>query len=261
MKKVAIFVVFFVAFCVPSAKAQNTDFSLQKDPFFQMQWVLKNPDGPFLEHAKVLIGDKKTDKYYYLPKSFWENKESDLDLKEMLREKFIRLHLPYAFWAQEVSGIDMVLFLSIAARESAWGTSERTAKSGGELFSIKLKEFQKGLGFTESIHYLDDSKDEEFVKLYFGWKSSTWVSFKLFILSITQDHYIKRLRDGGVNMSRKVVRWKTGDYSNTAATTMYSAEGYFQTLCGHESFNWASNCEGYSVNFANMRILLAKNNN
>ncbi|MCX6747470.1 MAG: hypothetical protein NTW98_00780 [Candidatus Nomurabacteria bacterium] len=158
MKKVAIIVVFFVAFCVPSAKAQNTDFSLQKDPFFQMQWVLKNPDGPFLQYTKTLLDNKI--KYYYLPKSFWEDQESNLDLKEMLREKFVKLYAAHAFWAQEVSGIDQVLFLAIAARETAWGTSERYAKSGGELFSVKLKEFQKSIGFTEGIHYSDDSKDE-----------------------------------------------------------------------------------------------------
>ncbi len=247
----------FVMFCLSfSVKAQNTNFSLNKDPFFQMQWALKNPDGLFLKHTKTLEDNKV--KYFYLPKSFWEDQESNLDLKEMLRTKFIILYRPYAIWAQEVSGIDMVLFLAIAARESAWGTSERTAKSGGELFSVKLKEFQKSIGFKEGIHYSDDSKDELFVKLYFGWKSSTWVSFKLFMLSITQDHYISRLRDGGVGMTRKVVKWKQGDYSSSA-NTLYPAEVYFQTLCGHESFNWASNCEGYGSNFANMRVLLAKN--
>lgn len=247
--------VFFASF----VNSQNVDLSLQKDPFFQMQWVLKNPDGPFLQYTKTLLDNKI--KYYYLPKSFWEDKESNLDLKEMLREKFIILYRPYAVWAQEVSGIDMVLFLSVAARESAWGTSERTAKSGGELFSVKLKEFQKSIGFKEAIRYSDDSKDELFVKLYFGWKSSTWMSFKLFMLSITQDHYIARLSDRGVGMARNVVKWKQGVYSADGIRNLYPAEVYFQTLCGHESFNWASNCEGYSVNFANMRILLAKNNN
>jgi len=257
MKKVAIIAVFFGIFLL-QACAQDATTPEGKDPFLSMQWVLKNPNGPFLEYAESFIGPDKG-KYYFLPKSFWVNPEENKELKEILQEKFLKLYLPYSNWVQEISGIENTLFLSVSSRESAWATSERWARSGGELFSIKLKDFQKSLGYKEGIKFKDDSKEDMFVKLWFGRKNTTLESYKLFLLSITQEHYIKRLRDGGKSISLKVLRWKLGDYSPSKATILYSAEVYIDCLCGYTSFNWATDCSGYASKFVKMRKLLKSN--
>jgi hypothetical protein len=251
MRTVLFFLAFLFSFAGLSAqttKPANKDVTAYdyKDMFLVNQWVLKNPDSKVSKFTKSFTRYGET--FYYLPKEFWQDTASNKDIKDVIRNKFLIFIYPYAIWFEKYSGISRILVITMAARETAWGTSERYARSGGELFSIKQKKFQIGLGFTDGFCYRDDKEYDTFVQLWFGHNQTTLYSFKLYLLSITQDHYVDRIPNKSL-MESRITKWRDWDFSQTYPLK-YSAQEYLDYLCGYESCNWATNCEGYEKSFA-----------
>ncbi|MFN4181093.1 MAG: hypothetical protein ACK4FA_00140 [Candidatus Paceibacteria bacterium] len=247
------FMLFLALFSFAGLKAQTTKPANKdvtaydyKDMFLVNQWVLKNPDSEVRKFTKSFTRYGET--FYYLPREFWQDTASNKEIKEFIRNKFLIFVWPYAIWFEQYSGISRLLPITMAARETAWGTSERYARSGGELFSIKQKKFQRELGFSDGFCYRDDKHHDTFVQLWFGHNQTTLYSFQLYLLSITQDHYTERLPNKGAALKSRVAKWRNWEFDQTY-TLKYSAQEYLDCLCGHESFNWATNCEGYEKSF------------